>query len=72
MQRGKVLGRGKGRIKAVSETSLQYKSVDAQLSFFQKSSNDSVLLAEFGTRRKRVKDTCEKYGAYTTRWGSQQ
>lgn len=48
MQRGKVLGKGKGRIKA-------------------KSSNDSVLLAEFGTRRKRVKDTCEKYGAYTTR-----
>jgi len=48
VQRGKVLGKGKGRIKA-------------------KSSNDSVLLAEFGTRRKRVKDTCEKYGAYTTR-----
>ena len=40
--------------------------------FFQKSSNDSVLLAEFGTRRKRVKDTCEKYGAYTTRWGLKQ
>jgi len=48
MQRGKGLGRNKGRIKA-------------------KSTNDSVLLAEFGQRRKRVKDTCEKYGAYTTR-----
>jgi len=48
MQRGKGLGRSKGRIKA-------------------KSTNDSVLLAELGRRRKRVKDTCEKYGAYTTR-----
>jgi len=48
MQRGKGLGRSKGRIKA-------------------KSGNDSVLLAELGRRRKRVKDTCEKYGAYTTR-----
>ena len=34
---------------------------------FKKSGNDSVLLAELGRRRKRVKDTCEKYGAYTTR-----
>lgn len=32
-----------------------------------KSENDSILMAELGQRRKRVKDTCEKYGAYTTR-----
>ena len=41
-----------------------------QKHYFQKSGNDSVLLAELGRRRKRVKDTCEKYGAYTTRWSS--
>ena len=48
-----------------SEDSFQDKLF--QKHYFQKTGNDSVLLAELGRRRKRVKDTCEKYGAYTTR-----
>ena len=34
---------------------------------FQKSPDESVLVAEFNRRKKVIKDTCEKYGAFTTR-----
>merc|ERR1719244_906975 len=32
-----------------------------------KSPDESVLVAEFNRRKKVIKDTCEKYGAFTTR-----
>ena len=34
---------------------------------FQTSEEDSVLLAEFNSRKKRIKTVCENYGAYTTK-----
>ena len=34
---------------------------------YQVSANDSVMIAEYNRRRKLIKTTCEKYGAYTSR-----
>ena len=36
--------------------------------FLQQSREDSILLAEFNSRKKRVKQTCEKHGAFTSKY----
>merc|ERR1719150_3577693 len=38
-----------------------------QAKVIPKSPDESVLIAEFNRRKKVIKDTCEKYGAYTTK-----
>merc|ERR1712179_881520 len=38
-----------------------------QAKIIPKSPDESVLVAEFNRRKKVIKDTCEKYGAFTTR-----
>merc|ERR1739838_182102 len=38
-----------------------------QAKIIPKSPDESVLVAEFNRRKKVIKDTCEKFGAYTTR-----
>jgi len=38
-----------------------------QAKIVAKSSDESILIAEFNRRKKVIKDTCEKYGAYTTK-----
>lgn len=35
--------------------------------FVAKSEEEGLILADFGRRKKRVKEVCEKYGAFTTR-----
>merc|ERR1719228_3047128 len=38
-----------------------------QAKIIPKSPDESILVAEFNRRKKVIKDTCEKYGAFTTR-----
>ena len=33
----------------------------------QKNEEEGLILADFGRRKKKIKEVCEKYGAFTTR-----
>ena len=33
----------------------------------QENANDSLMMTEYNRRKKLIKSTCEKYGAYTSR-----
>ena len=61
-------GKSHQRILAVVNIGWNPASHTASIKFsFQTSEEDSVLLAEFNSRKKRIKTVCENYGAYTTK-----
>lgn len=56
----------------IASTSLQMvgtrrSGARGQAKIVPKSNEDSVLITEFGRRKKVIKDTCEKFGVYTTK-----
>ena len=57
--------RGQAKIVPVSFSSSATDNL--QIIYLQKSANESILITEFNRRKKLIKDTCEKFGAYTTR-----
>merc|ERR1719369_494222 len=51
----------------VEQDSHRRSAARGQAKIIPKSRDESILVAEFNRRKKMIKDTCEKYGAYTTR-----
>jgi len=50
------------------DTSIQRRSAArGQAKIIPKTPDESILIAEFNRRKKLIKDTCEKFGAYTTK-----
>eukprot|EP00090_Calanus_glacialis_P040237 TRINITY_DN7013_c0_g1_i6.p1 TRINITY_DN7013_c0_g1~~TRINITY_DN7013_c0_g1_i6.p1 ORF type:complete len:438 (-),score=101.44 TRINITY_DN7013_c0_g1_i6:166-1479(-) len=54
-------------LQLVDDSKQRRSAARGQAKIIPKSPDESILLAEFNRRKKIIKDTCEKFGAYTTR-----
>merc|ERR1719228_2421459 len=54
-------------LQMVDDSKHRRSAARGQAKIIPKSPDESILVAEFNRRKKVIKDTCEKYGAFTTR-----
>merc|ERR1719431_819109 len=54
-------------LQMVDDSKHRRSAARGQAKIIPKSPDESKIVAEFNRRKKVIKDTCEKYGAYTTR-----
>jgi len=54
-------------LQMVDDSKHRRSAARGQAKIIPKSPDESILVTEFNRRKKIIKDTCEKYGAYTTR-----
>merc|ERR1719233_485767 len=54
-------------LQMVDDSKHRRSAARGQAKIVPKSPDESILVAEFNRRKKIIKDTCEKYGAFTTR-----
>merc|ERR1719206_1293622 len=54
-------------LQMVDDSKHRRSAARGQAKIIPKSPDESVIVAEFNRRKKVIKDTCEKYGAFTTR-----